>query len=241
VRTNRRKVRISTQRFTVLDNRVTYRGLVDTYADEFGLLQDIEDSKHAFEQHFLAYYAPGSPESTRAVATANEQTPAATVTNAASRFFQRFQKASRTSTPSSFRPSGWQAAAQAELDRLFVLDPEPYDEAPDPVSWWAKPSNRSKLPNIARMARDVLAIPGELAIGSRSAPAVDSLSFILRRVGCLCRAGLQRRSRYHIAQTCQSETRNHPSTHDCKAHPPSGPCSSRFGSKTQVIEVEMFI
>jgi hypothetical protein len=169
--------------FSVLDNRVTYQGLTQTYADERDLLHDIIASRSAFESRLLVHYSPPTTSDTTSSHPPTSSASPSVAGGPASRWFARFAKAKQDHS-SSCQQSAWMDSVRAELDRFFALETEDYPTADDPVKWWAR--HRDQFPNIARMARDILAIPGEhetlLVLVSRITDRC------LRRLRCIGRA-----------------------------------------------------
>ena len=131
----------------VLDPRIGYAGLKDDYTNDPDLLDGLEQSKVALESHFNQFYAG------RASLTSTT-TPQSLVTDLSSDnpqphdFTARFRK----------RPK----PLQNELEEFFSLFPQDFTSC-NPVQWWY--SNRNRFPNLYRLARDILAIPGEYPHG----------------------------------------------------------------------------
>lgn len=128
----------------MLDPRIGYAGLKDDYTDDPDLLDGLERSKVALESHFNQFYAG------RASLASTSTTPRYSVADLSSDnpqphdFTARFRK----------RPK----PLQNELEEFFSLFPQDFMSC-NPVQWWY--ANRNRFPNLYRLARDVLAIPGE--------------------------------------------------------------------------------
>ncbi|KAF7370018.1 Transposase-like protein [Mycena sanguinolenta] len=132
---------------TLLDPRLSYTGLRADYADDPDLLEGLEKSKAALEAHFQAHYANlKQPSGLEEQAELSQPSPPGSP--AKFNIFKRYG-APATST----------AVSQNELEDYFRLTsiPEPFEQT-DPLQWWY--TQRHKLPNLYRLARDVLCIPG---------------------------------------------------------------------------------
>ena len=113
------------------------------------MLEDLERDKTKLEQRFLRDYAPRLPAPS-AVPLVSSGPPART--HASYEFLGRY----RTQRTKS---------ALDELQEYLRLQPEPWNDG-DPaqaVEWWGG-AGRARFPNLARMARDILSMPGELTL-----------------------------------------------------------------------------
>jgi hypothetical protein len=128
----------------VLDPRIGYTGLKDDYTNDPDLLDGLERSKVALESHFNQFYTG------RTSLASPSTTPQSFVANLSSDNPQPHDFTARFRT----RPK----PLQNEIEEFFSLFPQDFMSC-NPVQWWY--SNRSRFPNLYRLARDVLAIPGE--------------------------------------------------------------------------------
>jgi hypothetical protein len=129
----------------VLDPRISYEGLLEDYRHDVELHADLEKSMVRLRAHYIMNYASTGT-------TPSDPIPDPTVPNGSP------QKISLTARyTKNRRPTD----SAAELDEYFRLtkNPEPFDTV-DPLQWWY--TNRDKFPNLYRLARDILAIPGML-------------------------------------------------------------------------------
>jgi hypothetical protein len=186
---------------------VTFHGTLRAARGADDLREDVLKSKLDFERYFLARYS--DEPSTTSSAEPTEQ-------DAAYEILDLF--AENADEPS---------APQQELERFFALRPEKYGTSPDPVKWWA--SHQSTFPRLARMARDILSIPGQLHL-----ICCRDLQLTSLRLCCVCRARFQRRSRHDIPPTSKSKASNHPCTHDCEAFASFGSCASCSRASSEV-------
>jgi hypothetical protein len=120
----------------VLDPRVTFNGALRAARTDPELRSDVLNSKIEFERYLVKHYPDELPSS-------SSKLPA----NTSDTFFDLFTDNANDVSP-----------PQQELERFFALRAERYDACPDPVRWWA--SHQSAFPRLARMARDILSIPG---------------------------------------------------------------------------------
>jgi hypothetical protein len=132
----------------VLDPRISYESLLDDYKDDVELHADLEKSVVNLREHYINNYASIGT-------TSSDPTPDPTVQNGSP------QKQKRTFT-SRYGKHRRPTTAASELDEYFRLtkNPEPFDSV-DPLQWWY--ARKDQFPNLYRLARDVLAIPGMLS------------------------------------------------------------------------------
>jgi hypothetical protein len=95
--------------FSVLDPRITYRGMARAYAHDIQLARDVEDSRLQMKLHFLANY----PSSNAALTPAHQATAPYLSDN---NMFDIY-----VDDDQSFSSSG----PEAELDEFLALRPEP--------------------------------------------------------------------------------------------------------------------
>jgi len=121
---------------TVLDPRITYEGLKLDFANDPGLLADLEKSKELLREFYDANYAlsPTHSESNNTVHQIDSHT---------SDFTLRY---------SSIVPE-----VVDELDEYFKTKRKDFKKC-NPLRWWR--SQREDWPNLYRLACDILCIPG---------------------------------------------------------------------------------
>lgn len=129
---------------TVLDPRISYEGMKADYEDDISLLSYLESAKNDLHRHYLDNYALASPESESA--TPYSALPL-TRGNSPQKvdFTSRYRRKARTTVD--------------ELEDYFKLSPEDFATC-DPIQWWL--GRRAQFPNLFRLARDILSIPGML-------------------------------------------------------------------------------
>jgi hypothetical protein len=183
----------------VLDPRVTFHGTLCTARGADDLREDVFKSKLDFERYCLARYSDEPSTTSTAEPTGQD---------AAYQIFDLF--AENADEPS---------APQQELEWFFALRPEKYGTSPDPAKWWA--SRQLTFPRLARMARDILSIPGQF-----HPICFRDLQLTSLRLCCVCRAHFQRWSRHDIHPTSKSKAPNHPRSHDCEKFASFGSCAA---------------
>jgi hypothetical protein len=126
----------------VLDPRIAYQGLLDDCEDDTSLRTHLEESKAKLEARYRADYA----KRISAPVTAQSSTSSISTPRSPQKvdFTARYNKRMRHNTD--------------EIDEFFKLLPESF--AVDPIHWWA--GRRAQFPNLSRLARDILSIPGML-------------------------------------------------------------------------------
>ncbi|KAG9226778.1 hypothetical protein CCMSSC00406_0009676 [Pleurotus cornucopiae] len=144
--------------------RISYEALKDDYKDDYTLLTHLEACKASLEAHFEVHYkrnvAPiplSASSSTQSINSDSSQVD----------LLSRYRRKER--------------AVMNELDGFWRLPQEDMDSC-DPIKWWY--SRRLQFPNLYRLARDVLGIPG-------SAVAVERIFSAARDTLSLCRASLK--------------------------------------------------
>jgi hypothetical protein len=129
----------------VLDPRISYEGMKLDYADDEILSDHLEDSKSNLFDYFNANYTnPTGVSAPPLPPTPDESVPAATGSPQKS-FTARYRRKEKASIN--------------ELEEYFKHPMEDFDSC-DPIHWWI--GRRAQFPNLFRMARDILSIPGEL-------------------------------------------------------------------------------
>jgi hypothetical protein len=130
----------------VLDPRISYTGLCEDYLSDPELHADLEKAKVALKDHFLANYVSSSSSQTTSAL------PDDTVRNSSpQKSPQKFDFISR------YKRRG-PSTAEGELENYFAVTSLGQAWDVDPLLWWA--SHRDQYPNLYRLARDVLCIPG---------------------------------------------------------------------------------
>jgi hypothetical protein len=104
------------------------------------MLEHLEASRAKLEEHYHTHYANSTPPRPAPSPTVAISTPSSP------------QKVDFT-----FRYRKTQRASLNELEEYFKLPQEDFLTC-DPVKWWA--GRRAQFPNLSRLARDILSIPG---------------------------------------------------------------------------------
>jgi hypothetical protein len=125
----------------VLDPRISYEGLKGDCNDDWGMLEHLNSSKLKLKNHYHAHYAHLVPA--RLERSDSLNTPSSSGSPQKVDFTSRYRK-----TPRPFLD---------ELEEYFKLPQEDFASC-DPIQWWA--GRRTQFPNLSRMARDILSIPG---------------------------------------------------------------------------------
>lgn len=145
-------------------------------------MRRIEDARTRLKAHYLDNYLPGLPSVSD---TANPQLSSTPLHGTPARF----------DFFASYAPLD-DVSPTIELDELFKLRPLGFGkQTPLPLVWWR--DHQIMYPNVSRLARDILTIPGECIFCCMK----SIFSFSLHRVCCCCRACFFRRSRYHLPPT----------------------------------------
>ena len=128
----------------VLDPRILYEGLKTDYAQDADLLADLEKAKsalHTFYHDNYSTFTSSTDKHSQSVTTPVIQNRSPQKVD----FTARYKRTNR-----------W---VSDELEDYFKLGQEDFD-ACRPLDWWL--GRRAQFPNLYRLARDILAIPGEL-------------------------------------------------------------------------------
>ena len=130
----------------VLDPRISYEGMKVDYADDPMLSEHLEKSKSDLFNYFHENYAHAaiSTQTTPpSVPPPSVQTPP-TVGSPQKSFTARYRRKEKVSIN--------------ELEEFFKLPAEDFDVC-NPIHWWM--GRRAQFPNLFRLARDILSIPGK--------------------------------------------------------------------------------
>jgi hypothetical protein len=125
--------------YTVLDPRIGYEGLLADCGDDASMRRSLDHSREALRDHYRTHYAPSQ-------STNSDVDPMPSVPSGSPQkvdFTARYKKRTR--------------AFIDEIEEFFKLPSETFDNC-DPIQWWA--GRRAQFPNLSRLARDILAIPG---------------------------------------------------------------------------------
>ncbi|SRR6266702_913349 len=135
---------------SVLDPRIGYEGLKHQASQEMDscrqedYLKQINEAVENLKQYYLEYYAPVSPPPT----TAADGTPQISNTPKPFDFFAIYMLSPTTTS------------AADELEQYLLMCPLGFTKGTcEPILWWK--CNKHLYPNPARLARDILGIPGQ--------------------------------------------------------------------------------
>ena len=128
----------------MLDPRISYEGLTADYAQDADLLSDLEKPKSALHTFYHDNYASFT-------SSADKCDPLITV--------PVVQNGSPQKVDFTARYKRTNRRVSDELEDYFKLGQEDFDTC-RPLDWWW--GRRAQFPNLYRLARDILAIPGEL-------------------------------------------------------------------------------
>ena len=134
----------------VLDPRINYKGLIDDHNGEPDLLEQVENRKFALETYYALSYAGRIVVRKR---TQVKQTSSSV----------SLSGIDPPPSPEKFNFTARYAKQPAndrnELEEYFRQAPELWDGC-DPVKWWG--TRQAQFPNLCRLARDILTIPGKI-------------------------------------------------------------------------------
>jgi hypothetical protein len=115
------------------------------------MVQHLEGAKEELRRHYQDSYKKKA--ASRPIVSPSASTPVGPVRSSASsgspqkvNFLARYKRQTQVS--------------KDELEEFWKLPAEDF-EICDPIQWWA--GRRSQFPDLSRLARDILAIPGEFA------------------------------------------------------------------------------
>ena len=129
---------------SVLDPRISYETLKEEFRDDAILTTNLEFAKDSLSDHYHAFYA-----STATVTTQESTSTQSPVPDSPENidFTSRYQKRHASSS------------IRDEIQEYFRITsvPEPLNQV-DPIQWWY--TRQEQFPNLYRLARNVLCIPG---------------------------------------------------------------------------------
>jgi hypothetical protein len=132
---------------SVLDPRISYTGMKADYANDNDLANYLKKSKESLHKQYLKDYAP---------ANSSTPLPPPCETSSVRRAPSSPQKVDFTSR---FRRK--ENRAVDELEEYFKLPQEDFETC-NPIQWWF--GRRTQFPNLFRLARDILSIPGKFSM-----------------------------------------------------------------------------
>lgn len=145
----------------MLDPRISYEALKDEFKDDHTLLTQLEASKLALRSHFNAKYTShGSlAPQTSSGSTHLSATPSSSFLSVTSNSNTAQPTGSHSGSPTKNYTARFQRkrAAVDELTEFWNLAQKDFQSC-DPVQWWY--GRRAQFPNLYRLARDILSIPG---------------------------------------------------------------------------------
>jgi hypothetical protein len=173
-------------------------------------MADIEASKAHFVRYFLSHYTSVHTPESQPTEIARQQGSSES-SDEEDDVFDDYAE-------TSGRPA---SSPEAELEELFSLRAQPTkgpNRCPDAIRWWA--GRRGQFNLLAKMARDILSIPGELC-SIHLHTRISALTLLRLRLCCISRTHLQRRSRHHLAAPFQPDCRYHTQLDDSQAFSPT--------------------
>jgi hypothetical protein len=135
----------------VLDPRIGYNSLYEDYRDEPDILANVQKCKALLEDHYMAHYtnyasiASSSPSD-------NTTNPSITIESSRPASPEKINFITRYTR----RPV---LSTKNELEEYLHQQPEEWGSC-DPVKWWG--ARKYQFPNLSRLARDIMTIPGKL-------------------------------------------------------------------------------
>jgi hypothetical protein len=124
----------------VLDPRIGYEGLLADCGDDVSMRNSLENSRERLKTYYRTHYAPEPSSETNATQSAPS---VASGSPQKVDFMARYKKQARVLVD--------------EIEEFFKLPQEAFDNC-DPIQWWA--GRRAQFPNLSRLARDIISIPG---------------------------------------------------------------------------------
>lgn len=126
----------------VLDPRIGYNAFLADCGSDRDLIQHVKNSLDSLRQYYAQHYAP-NPFAPRDATPEPIAGPPGSPCKVI--FVDRYSR-------------GRSQAEQDELEVFLRLLPEDWRTC-NPVQWWA--SRAAQFPNLSRLARDLLSIPGK--------------------------------------------------------------------------------
>lgn len=163
------------------------------YSDEAELLESLIEYKAALHSHFNTHYAGQSTSQVLLL-----DAPAKLRSTLDETFTSTFDFTARIRR----RPQ----AALNELDEYFRMPRQEFSSC-NPVQWWY--THRFQFPNLYRLARDILSIPGLFT----DIWSIFHYVNFSHRVCCCCGAYFLRRSWYYLDAACKPEAWHNQGSH----------------------------
>ena len=126
----------------VLDPRISYQGLLADCEGDVTLRRHLDESRKHLHALYCEHYA--NTASTPSVSTPTQPSVANGGSPQKFNFTARYNKRAR--------------AVVDELEDYFKLAQESFEHC-NPIQWWV--GRRAQFPNLSRLARDILSIPGK--------------------------------------------------------------------------------
>lgn len=126
---------------SVLDPRIGYEAFLADCGDDKALQDHVKATLNKLRVYYAKNYAPDPSAPAAVLSHINALGPSSSPQR---NFLERYKH-------------GKSHKLQNELEAYLQLQPEDWKTC-DPVQWWA--SRRSQFPNLSRLARDILSIPG---------------------------------------------------------------------------------
>ena len=164
------------------------------------MLEGLETSKRLLEERFLSGYAPRRQESQSGPSVVHGTSLEAYTDDM---FLGRYRN---------------HIAVPANNELMQYLQRKPAGSC-NPVEWWA--GHQDSYPNLSRMARDILSMPGEYFIRLGPLSVLTDHLHPCNRLCCLGRENLLRREGHDLVPTSMLEAGNSPSPNDCEACAPT--------------------
>ncbi|HEV7737249.1 MAG TPA: hAT transposon family protein [Chlamydiales bacterium] len=130
----------------MLDPRINYRRLTQDYKAELEIMNEIEARKKELLDYYSNHYAGKAPKNKDADPMSSSSNLATEPPNID--FMARYDVDDEDGTHN-------------ELEDYFQLPSEKFRTC-DPFDWWSY--RKTQFPNLCRLARDILSIPGKLAL-----------------------------------------------------------------------------
>jgi hypothetical protein len=159
-----------------LDPHISYNGLKADFEDDDELLTGLEEAKIKLEAHFRRHYAD------KVLTSSVQPTVRAPVQSTS-----RIQASPEKDFTKRYRVE--RRAAVDELRDYYLLSREDFKTC-DPVQWWF--ARKAQFPNLFRLARDILTIPGKSSITTQDCEVNLALQVRLSLLNAFFLAGVIR-------------------------------------------------